>query len=191
MFTQEDPIGLAGGLNLYGFANGDPVNFSDPFGLCPDELKGTPECDEWNQNQVDEAAAYYEEQRHAGNRGAYASIGEFPRYRGVNAEDLMLQVNCGGGDYTVSGCTRVDPGGAAEIVVNADRLIPSIATTLAHESVHAVFGIEWEGLGQHVGRQFWSGLPVQARVETAQKDGAGIRPNLTPLPMGWIPLPRR
>jgi hypothetical protein len=35
-FTQEDPIGLAGGLNLYGFAGGDPVNFSDPFGLWPD-----------------------------------------------------------------------------------------------------------------------------------------------------------
>jgi len=34
-FTQEDPIGLAGGLNLYGFANGDPVNYSDPFGLWP------------------------------------------------------------------------------------------------------------------------------------------------------------
>ncbi len=33
-FTQEDPIGLAGGLNSYGFANGDPVNYSDPFGLC-------------------------------------------------------------------------------------------------------------------------------------------------------------
>src|SRR2546430_10881468 len=31
--TQEDPIGLAGGLNLYGFAGGDPVNYSDPFGL--------------------------------------------------------------------------------------------------------------------------------------------------------------
>jgi hypothetical protein len=28
---------LAGGLNLYGFAGGDPINFSDPFGLskCP------------------------------------------------------------------------------------------------------------------------------------------------------------
>jgi len=35
-FTQEDPIGLAGGINLYGFAKGDPVNFSDPFGLCLD-----------------------------------------------------------------------------------------------------------------------------------------------------------
>jgi RHS repeat-associated protein len=35
-FTQEDPIGLAGGVNLYGFAAGDPVSFSDPFGLCVD-----------------------------------------------------------------------------------------------------------------------------------------------------------
>jgi RHS repeat-associated protein len=33
-FTQEDPIGLAGGLNLYGFASGDPINYSDPLGLC-------------------------------------------------------------------------------------------------------------------------------------------------------------
>jgi RHS repeat-associated protein len=37
-FTQQDPIGLAGGLNLYGFAGGDPVNFSDPFGLSRDTV---------------------------------------------------------------------------------------------------------------------------------------------------------
>jgi RHS repeat-associated protein len=37
LFTQEDPIGLAGGLNTYGFANGDPINYSDPFGLDPEE----------------------------------------------------------------------------------------------------------------------------------------------------------
>ena len=36
-FTQQDPIGIAGGLNLYGFAGGDPVNNSDPFGLCLEE----------------------------------------------------------------------------------------------------------------------------------------------------------
>ena len=42
-FTQEDPIGLAGGMNLYGFAGGDPVNFTDPFGLkaCPPDCDGT------------------------------------------------------------------------------------------------------------------------------------------------------
>jgi RHS repeat-associated protein len=32
-FTQADPVGLAGGLNAYGFAAGDPVSFDDPFGL--------------------------------------------------------------------------------------------------------------------------------------------------------------
>jgi RHS repeat-associated protein len=36
-FTQEDPIGLAGGINLYGFANGDPVTYSDPYGLDAEE----------------------------------------------------------------------------------------------------------------------------------------------------------
>jgi RHS repeat-associated protein len=45
-FTQEDPIGLAGGMNLYGFAGGDPVNFSDPFGLCPPQITGRP-CSGW------------------------------------------------------------------------------------------------------------------------------------------------
>jgi RHS repeat-associated protein len=34
-FTQEDPIGLAGGLNVYGLAEGNPVTYSNPYGLCP------------------------------------------------------------------------------------------------------------------------------------------------------------
>jgi RHS repeat-associated protein len=45
-FTQTDPIGIAGGMNLLGFAGGDPINSSDPFGLCID--KGDPFC-QWFQ----------------------------------------------------------------------------------------------------------------------------------------------
>jgi len=37
-FTQTDPIGLAGGLNTYGFGEGDPVTYHDPYGLRPDTL---------------------------------------------------------------------------------------------------------------------------------------------------------
>ncbi|HSF29643.1 MAG TPA: RHS repeat-associated core domain-containing protein, partial [Candidatus Tectomicrobia bacterium] len=33
-WTQEDPLGVAGGLNLYQFNGNDPVTFTDPFGLC-------------------------------------------------------------------------------------------------------------------------------------------------------------
>jgi RHS repeat-associated protein len=41
-FTQTDPIGIAGGLNTYGFANGDPVSYDDPYGLCPKTLRLAP-----------------------------------------------------------------------------------------------------------------------------------------------------
>jgi RHS repeat-associated protein len=43
-FTQEDPIGYAGGSNLYGYAGNNPVVFTDPFGLCPPEDQNEDDC---------------------------------------------------------------------------------------------------------------------------------------------------
>jgi uncharacterized protein RhaS with RHS repeats len=51
--TQEDPIGLAGGLNLYGFADGDRVNFADPIGLEGCDKGASGDC----KKSVDWAAA--------------------------------------------------------------------------------------------------------------------------------------
>jgi RHS repeat-associated protein len=56
-FTQPDPIGIAGGLNVYGFAAGDPVSYSDPYGLCPPKLL----CDLIGASAGEDATQYWAE----------------------------------------------------------------------------------------------------------------------------------
>jgi RHS repeat-associated protein len=52
-FTSQDPLGLGGGLNVYGFAGGDPVNGDDPFGLC---YHGEDKAAQANRTQSNVAA---------------------------------------------------------------------------------------------------------------------------------------
>jgi RHS repeat-associated protein len=37
-WLQQDPLGVDGGTNIYAYADGDPVNLSDPLGLCVRQL---------------------------------------------------------------------------------------------------------------------------------------------------------
>lgn len=46
-WTQEDPIGIAGGVNLYSYVGNNPATFSDPFGLCPKEAGGKGYTDDY------------------------------------------------------------------------------------------------------------------------------------------------
>jgi RHS repeat-associated protein len=40
-FISEDPAGFSGGDNLYAFAGDDPINGSDPSGMCPNGYANT------------------------------------------------------------------------------------------------------------------------------------------------------
>lgn len=41
-FISEDPIGFAGGVNLYAYVANTPTRYSDPFGLWPGQMPAPP-----------------------------------------------------------------------------------------------------------------------------------------------------
>ena len=50
-FVSEDPIGVAGGVNLYGYVEQDPTDLADPHGNAGD---GTPRTNTAQNKQIDE-----------------------------------------------------------------------------------------------------------------------------------------
>ena len=127
-FTQQDPIGLGGGLNLYGFANGDPVNFRDPFGRCPEELRDDEAaCEQWNRERVRQALEFIEAELEQGNVYAVS----------VNLEVVGLNAEAISAGCTQSPTSCIQPLDAL-IWVNADRTPEAIAVSIMHEIQHLV-----------------------------------------------------
>lgn len=48
-FISEDPIGVAGGVNLYGYVGNNPISYTDPYGL---DKKGNPGNDPNNPDPL-------------------------------------------------------------------------------------------------------------------------------------------
>jgi RHS repeat-associated protein len=51
-FFSEDPIGLAGGINLFGYAANDPINGRDPHGLCQEGEELWVNWREWPDGSI-------------------------------------------------------------------------------------------------------------------------------------------
>ena len=59
-FLSADPLGPAGGLNLYAYANGDPLSYIDPLGLCA-EGPWYDRLSAWTLDKVNVAKDFYGE----------------------------------------------------------------------------------------------------------------------------------
>jgi RHS repeat-associated protein len=132
-FTQPDPIGIAGGLNSYGFAAGDPVSYSDPYGLTADSIyvTGSPRFRRaviGGLVQLAGAQPWF--------AGAYNVVAASPRIHirinedptnSVCARRGMMAVNC---QYMTSRRT-------AHIILGSNADATALARGAGHEMIHA------------------------------------------------------
>ncbi len=83
-FTQEDPIGIAGGLNVYGYAAGDPVSYNDPFGLCAaSQVQQAPSTRHQDQEKVCPGGLTHDE--YYAREGGFSAVHQ-ERYYARNTE---------------------------------------------------------------------------------------------------------
>ncbi len=138
-FTQPDPIGLAGGLNLYGYANGDPINGSDPFGLKV-IFNGAEAQAFWNQLVSEARAAERSKDRSERSAGRALSrmlqgMWDDPdRVYSVNVVDMSKEEfdGTGGADERTHPDLRM--GSATLSIIQLDpRALAGPLTALSHE----------------------------------------------------------
>jgi len=154
-FTQEDPIGLVGGLNLHGFAGGDPVNFGDPFGLSPCWLISPSSCQ-------DNAFTLALKRGWAAETEGFASAFD-PSLAGPPA---------GGGVGWLLGMAaqRVGAGGAAEgggmAAARGSSVNSRIINSVVDLGAEVKIGRTAKSAGEFVNIKFKDGTVVNFRVET-------------------------
>jgi RHS repeat-associated protein len=162
-FTQMDPIGIAGGLNAYGFAAGDPVSYSDPYGLCPiggwrSWFRRTTRTDDCPRGAVGNALRKIG--RYGGNQGAAV-------LQLVVSNDIDVSTRAGGR-------FRRRCGGADGACIQGRMLIldealtnGDMASAIVHEVVHtemdAPYGEE-EPIAGGAQMQFMDKLPEHERA---------------------------
>jgi RHS repeat-associated protein len=166
-FTQADPMGLAGGLNAYGFADGDPVSYSDPYGLSVDSIyvRGSAGFRRTVINGLLTLANRQPWFRHgydaiAGSSTHHIYIREQPCRRGFG--------NCQGMVNRRIGYIDLAPN------MNALQLV----TSAGHELVHAMGDLSRvlkTGIDAECGREDSSSNGCIAYYDNLNRDALGVR----------------
>jgi RHS repeat-associated protein len=149
-FTQPDPIGIAGGLNVYGYAAGDPVNYSDPFGLCATESAEEADPDDhcWEIVGLLRHVAKLATGEGLDPRVFDESAQDLERFTGKvlrgPAKYIMSTNGDAEGGY-VFGCAPVSGldlfCNRSDMFVADGQSVAWVALTAVHESGHLVYGL--------------------------------------------------
>jgi hypothetical protein len=131
-FTQTDPIGLAGGLNAYGFAEGDAVSYSDPYGLKM-RCNTQEACDLWNElgRRVNEGLRSDDERVRMGAERLRDIMNDVDRDR-----DVTYEIELADFPDTWGGGRELKNGSTYRILVDSDPgpgVLFTQPVVLAHE----------------------------------------------------------
>lgn len=150
-FMQTDPIGVNGGMNIYAYVGGDPVNATDPLGLIETHTISCTNywtvCGGFGWDFGGGSVAPLEDGRPAGARGSYGSDGGAGRPRG--APDSDSDTNClDGGVYygePIEGIAGVQVGtmGGGPTEWLATMIQNGMATTISNASQTANREVAW------------------------------------------------
>jgi hypothetical protein len=165
-FTQADPIGLAGGLNAYGFAAGDPISYSDPYGLKVDSIYVT-------------GSAFF---RRSVIRGLLTLANRQPWFRrgydqiagSTRVHIYISERSCREG-YGICQGMNGRRTGYIDLVRSTDAL--QLARSAGHELVHAMgdlAGVLDTGIDAECGRKDSSENGCIAYYDNLNRDALGI-----------------
>ncbi|MGH7654691.1 MAG: hypothetical protein ACREN6_08515 [Gemmatimonadaceae bacterium] len=81
---------MAAGVNLYGYAGGDPANSSDPFGLCPPKDENKADCKDDKQKEGKSSSDSNDPRGGTGQPTQSIPLGYIPAGKRVLADGIQI-----------------------------------------------------------------------------------------------------
>jgi RHS repeat-associated protein len=175
-FTTKDPVGSAGGTNFYTYAAGDPVNRSDPSGMCHDAAGNWRPCqltwsaaDKPNPNVDPGILAVVQQLANAIDADLQLSSGLRPGDDGNHGKGLAIDINA------IDGVDIGDKGRVNSEALNLVQRLQEAALQMS--DVRENFGPAglWKATSRREGPQnFQDGSAKRCRLQYDHEDHVHI-----------------
>jgi RHS repeat-associated protein len=173
-WTQEDPLGLAGGVNLYQYSGNNPVMFNDPFGLSPDTIRASSAVVKMLQHCAGETTTCNDvvQGLHADPRDVFVQVGSVTQDNPNMPNPGRTDLNPGNG-----------PGGLGSVTITLDpsrihgfsqaaNLPTTLNDVIVHEGGHALGSLLFSYVGV-ISSSYWCDERCARTYENAHRAEMG------------------